>query len=396
MPVMSHGLPADSRDYVVNTIKPTLQDFVTSLRPNNLDAKAGNGGAGVVRWRHEKSKEFSGPGGGNGGQGGDVYVRGVRDYGILSKYRTIKDFTAEDGERGRGKSEWGKNGKDLVLDVPVGSILTKEGTGETFEVLHEGELVFLLKGGQGGYGNEHFKASTNVAPIETTPGKPGEEATFHLELRLIVDLGFAGFPNAGKSSLLNAITNAHAKVANYKFTTLEPNLGDLFGFILADIPGLIEGASEGKGLGYQFLRHIARTKGILHCVSLENENITEAYHAIRKELEAFSPELAKKEEILLLTKTDMITPDILKEKIKEAKKLNKNIMTVSVYDLDSIKKLQDELVKYLRAKVSEKELHDRQEGSIEVRFEALQAAPTKHLEERIERQVKKIRSRKKK
>lgn len=357
----------------------------------NLNMKAGKGGDGFLHWLHEKGREFGGPSGGDGGRGGDVYVRGVRDYGILSKYRTIKDFKAEDGERGRGKSEWGKNGKDLVLDVPVGSILTKEGTGETFEVLHEGELVFLLKGGGGGYGNEHFKASTNVAPTETTPGKPGEEATFHLELRLIVDLGFAGFPNAGKSSLLNAITNAHAKVANYRFTTLEPNLGDLYGFILADIPGLIEGASEGKGLGYKFLRHIARTKGILHCVSLENENITEAYHAIRTELEAYSPELAKKEEILLLTKTDLIDPKDLKAKIAEAKKLNKNVLTVSVYDLDSIKELQDELVKYLRAKVTKEEIESRKEESEEVRVVSTISAPTKHLEERIERQVKKFR-----
>ncbi len=360
-----------------------------------LNMSSGKGGDGYVHWLHEKTREYGGPSGGDGGRGGDVYVRGVRDYGILAKYRNLKNFTAEDGEKGRGKSEWGANGKDLVLDVPVGSVLTNTLNNETFEVLREGELVFLLRGGKGGYGNEHFKASTNVAPEEWTPGKPGQTATFHLEVRMIVDLGFAGFPNAGKSSLLNAITNARAKVANYQFTTLEPNLGDLYGFILADIPGLIEGASEGKGLGHQFLRHIERTKAILHCISLENEDISVAYHTIRKELESHNPLLGKKPEIILLTKTDLVTPDVLKKKIAEAKKLNKIVMTVSVYDLDGLKKFEDSLVKYLRAAVDEEELEERKSQSDSVRYLHQNAEiATKHLEERIERQVKKIRKEK--
>jgi len=366
--------------------------FIDELEVN---LTSGKGGDGYVHWLHEKSREFGGPSGGDGGRGGDVYVKGVRDYAILSKYRSVKDFTAKNGEKGRGKSEWGANGLDLVLEVPIGSVLTNKETGQKFEVLREGELVFLLRGGKGGYGNEHFKASTNVAPEQFTLGKPGQNAIFHIEVRMIVDMGFAGFPNAGKSSLLNAITNAHAKVANYQFTTLEPNLGDLYGFILADIPGLIEGASEGKGLGHQFLRHIERTKAVLHCISLENEDITEAYKTIRKELESHSPLLAKKPEIILLTKADLVTPDVLKKKVTEAKKLNKIVLTVSVYDLDSLKALEDAIVKYLRAAVDEEELEARKGESDSVRYlHQNSEIATKHLEERIERQVKKIRKKK--
>lgn len=359
--------------------------FVDEL---DLHMTAGKGGDGVVAWRQEKFVEKGGPAGGNGGRGGDVYVRGVHDYGILAKYRTIKNFSAEKGQNGAGGNSWGKNGSDLVLDVPIGSVLTNKMTGEKFEVLQEGELVFLLKGGKGGFGNSHFKASTNVAPQQFTFGKEGEEADFHLELQLIVDLGFAGFPNAGKSSLLNALTRAHAKVASYQFTTLEPNLGDLYGFILADIPGLIEGASEGKGLGFKFLRHINRTKAVLHCVSLENEDLSKAYNTIRKELEAYSNELAKKPEILLLTKTDLVDEKTLKKKITEAKKLNKKILTVSILDDESVKKLKDDLVKILRT-LSSKNSKDESAKKTEIRFES-ESIPTSHLEKRAQRAKKRL------
>ncbi len=370
--------------------------FIDELK---LNMKAGKGGDGYVHWLHEKGREFGGPSGGNGGRGGDVYVRGVRDYAILSKYRNIKDFNAQDGERGKGKSMWGKNGDDLVLDVPIGSIIKNLQTGKIVQVLRDGELVFLLKGGKGGYGNEHFKASTNVRPEQFTLGREGEIAEFFLELQLVVDMGFAGFPNAGKSSLLNVLTNAEAKVGSYQFTTLEPNLGDLYGYILADIPGLIEGASEGKGLGFKFLRHVNRTKVVLHCISLENENLKGVYKTIRTELEAYSPELAEKEEIVLLTKTDLVTPAVLKKKITEAKKLNKNVFTVSILDDESIKKLKDSLVKILRkieektekAKVKAKTKTQEEEG---VRFES-ESIPTTHLEERAERAIKKIKKGKK-
>jgi GTPase len=311
--------------------------------------KAGRGGNGVVRWRHEKGKEYSGASGGNGGKGGDVYVRAVRDLSILARYRNTKEFTAERGEDGMKDSMSGKGGEDLVIDLPIGSVVTNLRTEKKVSLLEDGELQRILKGGAGGLGNEHFKSSTNIQPQQSTPGKDGEEADFFIELELVVDAGFVGFPNAGKSSLLNALTNATAKVGSYQFTTLEPNLGDMYGFIIADIPGLIEGASEGRGLGHAFLRHVKRTKMILHCISLENEDLKAAYTTIRKELEEYSDELAKKEEIVILTKTDARTPDEVKAAVKAVKKLNKEVLTVSVIDDASVKTLKDELVKRLRA-----------------------------------------------
>ncbi len=314
----------------------------------SFHVKAGKGGDGVERWLHEKGKEYMGPAGGNGGKGGDVYFEAVRDIGILASYRNVKLFEAENGGNGDKKSMNGRDGDDLILKVPIGSVVHNDDTEQQFELLKEGERVLVLKGGRYGLGNEHFKGSTNQKPKQTTEGRTGEEADFHIELRLIVDAGFAGFPNAGKSSLLNALTNAKSKVAAYQFTTLEPHLGDMHGFILADIPGLIEGASEGKGLGDKFLRHIARTKTVLHCISLENEDIGAAYKTIRGELEAYSEELGNKKEILVLTKTDLVDEKTLKAKIKEAKKLNPDIFTVSVLDDEQVKEFKDNLVKTLR------------------------------------------------
>lgn len=311
-------------------------------------AKAGKGGSGVVRWLHEKGKEFMGPAGGNGGKGGDVYVEAVRDISILNSYRNVKLFEAENGKNGDKKGMEGRAGEDLVLKLPIGSVVYNCDTEQSFELMKEGEKVLILKGGRYGLGNEHFKASTNQRPEQTTEGRPGEEADFKIVLKLIVDAGFVGFPNAGKSSLLNALTNAKSKVAAYQFTTLEPSLGDMYGFILADIPGLIEGASEGKGLGDKFLRHISRTKMVLHCISLENEDIAAAYKTIRHELENYSEELGKKREIIILTKTDLVDEKTLEKKIKEAKKLNPDVLYVSVINDEQVKALKDGLVKTLR------------------------------------------------
>ena len=244
----------------------TNMAFIDEMK---FHAKAGRGGVGVVRWRHEFSKEFSGASGGNGGRGGDVRVRAVRDLGILQRYRNTKEFDAEKGEDGMKDSRHGRNGEDLIIDLPIGSIITDHRTGYTFQLLEEGENVRILKGGSGGLGNEYFKASTNTTPMESTNGYDGEEGDFSIELELVADAGFIGLPNAGKSSLLNVLTNADAKVGSYAFTTLEPNLGALYNFVLADIPGLIEGASEGKGLGHKFLRHVRRTKILFHLISLE-------------------------------------------------------------------------------------------------------------------------------
>src|SRR3989344_7148046 len=230
---------------------------------------AGRGGDGIVSWMHEKGIDHAGPGGGDGGKGGDVYLKGVHDIGALAKHKFVKDFKAENGDSGHANCMHGKGGADITIELPIGTVVRNTETGEEVEVL-DTEPMFFLKGGFGGRGNAHFRGSKNIRPKEFTKGKPGLGGEFFIELKLVVDLGLIGLPNAGKSSILNSLTKAKAKIGNYQFTTLTPNLGDLYGYIIADIPGLIEGASEGKGLGHKFLRHIARTKMLLHCISCEH------------------------------------------------------------------------------------------------------------------------------
>lgn len=356
--------------------------FIDELQ---FHAKAGDGGTGVVRWRHEKGKEFAGAAGGNGGPGGDVYARAVRDINILARHKSVKQFKATDGVDGANWSMQGKAGEDRYVDLPIGSIVTNLSSGRTIELIEVGQISKILHGGRGGLGNEHFKASTNVKPEQSTGGMLGEEADFKVELNLIADAGLIGLPNAGKSSLLNALTSAHAKVGSYAFTTLDPNLGVLRGgYILADIPGLIEGASEGKGLGHKFLRHVKRTKVLLHLVSLEimsSESsssvpetvvapkkktttktaktkiktvtkvlspIVETYLTVRKELEKYGEGLPDKEEVIILTKTDMVDEKTIKAARKALKKYGDDILEVSVLDDASIKKLGEELVKRLK------------------------------------------------
>jgi len=243
----------------------------------------------------------------------------------------------------------GANGKDFTLQLPIGSVITNLETGTSVELTKDGEKLRLLKGGVGGFGNEHFKSSINQTPMEATKGKEGESGKFHIELKLIADVGLVGLPNAGKTSLLNALTNTDARVADYPFTTLDPNLGVYHKYILADIPGLIEGASEGKGLGHKFLRHITRTSVILHCISLERDNPTNDYEVIRKELSSY-PEIIDKNEYIVLTKSDTVSEKVVKEtkKLIETKLHIKVFSVVSVLDDEAIKTLGDKLIQVLR------------------------------------------------
>jgi len=318
-------------------------------------AKAGRGGDGVVRWRREKFIDKGGPNGGDGGRGGDIYAVAVSDINLLSKYKHKKEFRGNDGFEGSGGSKHGKDGKDLIIEFPVGSIITNVESGGFVSLDEAGQKELLLKGGLGGFGNEQFKTSINTTPTKATKGKTGEEGNFKIELELFADVGLVGLPNAGKSSLLNAITHATAKIGSYQFTTLDPNLGDFFGYTIADIPGLIEGASAGKGLGTKFLKHIKRTKMLAHLISLENEKPMGVYKQIRKELGTYDKTLLEKKEVIILTKTDVIE-DVKKiEKVKkEFLKLpvlrggKEPVFTLSLYDDVSIKSLRDELVKLLR------------------------------------------------
>jgi len=313
-----------------------------------IHISAGRGGDGVVRWLHEKGIDWAGPSGGNGGKGGDVYLRAIRDIGILARYKNTKEFIAERGEAGMKKSMHGKNGADLIIDVPIGSVVTNHETREVFNLLEDGGTIKILNGGKGGLGNEYFKNAVNRSPENQTDGKAPEEADFTIEVELVADAGLIGLPNAGKSSLINVLTNSKSKIGAYQFTTLEPSLGDMHGYILADIPGLIEGASEGKGLGHKFLRHIKRTKTLLHCLSLESTDLVKDYKVIRGELKAYSEELALKKEVLILTKIDLVDEKTLEKAIKKVSRLNPNILSVTVLDDKSIKKLKDDLIKILR------------------------------------------------
>jgi len=317
-----------------------------------LHIAAGNGGDGVVRWRSEKFRPKGGPAGGNGGDGGDVYAEAVSDLAYLDFYLHKKDFSAQHGDAGGNNNKEGKNGEPLVLKFPRGTLLTNTETGQVFDLGTVGEQVLILDGGRGGLGNDHFKSSTNTTPMEWTPGTPGAEANFTVELKLFADVGFVGLPSAGKSTLLNALTNAKSKVGAYHFTTLDPYLGDMHGYILADIPGIISGASSGKGLGFKFLRHISRTETLVHVVGLDSETPAQDYTTIRTELENYGEGLEEKTEIILLSKNDLVDDEMLQDAKEQVKKVSQHdrIYSMNAFDDESIKEFKKELIKYLENK----------------------------------------------
>lgn len=302
--------------------------------------EAGAGGRGAKAF--SKVRLVRGPTGGDGGRGGSFYFEGVSDINALSFYSGRKVIRAKKGGDGRGQFIDGKNGEDMILKVPTGTRITNVDTGYTREISEVGERMLVAGGGTGGRGNFKFRSSTNTTPQEFEEGAPGDSATFHLELSLIADVGFIGLPNAGKSSLLNEITNAKSKIAGYAFTTLEPHLGAYHGgVIIADIPGLIEGASGGKGLGVKFLKHIERTKKLFHLVSAESDDAVRDYKIVRAEMGNYNPELIQKQEHVFLTKCDAVPQEAVDEALARLAEKGIHAAPISILDPASLKVVKE-------------------------------------------------------
>ena len=308
-----------------------------------ITIKGGDGGNGIVHFYHDAFRPKGGPDGGAGGNGGSVYFIGVSDISKLNQFRHSKVYSAQNGQNGMRNNRTGKNGDDLIIPVPIGTIANYD-NGTSIEITDVNQKVLMAKGGKGGRGNYMFRSSTNQTPQERELGSKCVSKKLFLQLKLIAQVGLIGLPNAGKTSLLNELTPANAKVANYSFTTLEPNLGvTKDNLIIADIPGLIEGAAEGRGLGIKFLKHIERTSLLIHCISAESLDPLKDYQSIRSELGNYSSVLVKKPEIIVLTKSDLLGT-------KEAKKAQQTInadLTTSIVDAKSVKKLNDLITKKL-------------------------------------------------
>ena len=315
--------------------------------------KAGNGGHGSPSFRREKFIEYGGPDGGDGGRGGSVLLRSERNLNTLIDYRFQQHHKGERGENGSGQNRTGHGGDNLFLKVPIGTqVFEEDNKTLIFDFKKEGEEFVVAKGGKGGLGNTRFKSSTNRAPKKFTKGAVGEEYVIWLQLKTIADVGIVGLPNAGKSSLLAAITNATPKIANYKFTTLNPNLGvatyDDKEITLADIPGLVEGAHEGVGLGIQFLKHIERCKTLMHLIDITNENIENTYQQVKKELANYSKDILKKKEIIVLNKTDLLDKEEIEEIVKNfSKDKHSEVVTLSTLDKNLISKIKTKLLSYV-------------------------------------------------
>ncbi|MFC1638570.1 GTPase ObgE [Patescibacteria group bacterium] len=308
-----------------------------------INANAGKGGDGVAMFARAKFEQ--GPTGGNGGRGGNIILKGIADLGALKIFRTKKDVAAFDGEGGGQNTRTGADGKDAVILVPVGTIAHDLTNDKKYEIVSLGQEVIVAYGGKGGFGNHHFRSSRNTSPQRANPGEEGEKVELRLELKLIADVGFVGYPNVGKSSLLNELTNASSRVANYKFTTLEPHLGVYYDLVLADIPGIIEGASKGKGLGYKFLKHIERTKSLFHFVAADSDDPVGDYKNIRKELGEFNSDLLDKPEYVIVSRSDEKSDEEVNEIVSELKKENENTISLTILEDNSMNKVKEILNK---------------------------------------------------
>ncbi|MCC6404916.1 MAG: GTPase ObgE [Candidatus Yanofskybacteria bacterium] len=309
---------------------------------------AGNGGDGSVAFN--KNLMELGPTGASGGNGGSVFCEGVADLGALARWRNSKEAIAESGEPGGMQYRDGRDGKDLTFPVPVGTVVHNLDTKEDIEIASIGQRVLLARGGKGGRGNFHFRSSINTSPKRAESGTPGQSWSIRLELKLTADIGLIGMPNAGKSSLLNELTRAQQKVANYPFTTLEPSLGVYYELVLADIPGLIEGAASGKGLGIKFLRHVERTRTLFHLVSCESDDPIRDWTIIRNELGAYSPAMIQKDEKVLLTKTDLSTAASVARILERFREAGVDALPLSIHDSESMAKLEQLLRSLIAAK----------------------------------------------
>ena len=315
-----------------------------------INIKAGNGGSGSASFRREKFVEFGGPDGGDGGDGGSIIFESERNLNTLIDFRYAQHFKAENGKPGSKRNKTGANGKDLILKIPIGTQVFEEDNNTLiYDFKKNKEKYLIATGGKGGLGNVRFKSSTNRAPRKKTEGKNGEEFWIWLQLKIIADIGIVGLPNAGKSSLLAALTRAKPKIANYPFTTINPNLGVTYynnkEVTLADIPGLVEGAHKGVGLGDKFLRHIERCKILLHLIDITEKNLVENYKKIRSELKSYDLTLLKKKELIFFNKSDLLEKDIIKEKISKFKaQIKKKHRIISIFKKDDIQFIKKELI----------------------------------------------------
>ena len=315
--------------------------------------KAGNGGDGSPSFRREKFIEFGGPDGGDGGKGGSVILKAEQNLNTLIDFRYQQHHKAKRGENGAGQNRTGKSGEDLILKVPIGTqVFEEDNKTLIYDFTKISEEFIAAAGGKGGLGNTRFKSSTNRAPRKFTKGTQGEEFTIWLQLKTIADIGIIGLPNAGKSSLLASVTNANPKIANYQFTTLNPNLGvasyDDKEITIADIPGLVEGAHKGTGLGIQFLKHIERCKSLLHLIDITSEDLKKSYQQVKNELKKYSNKLTKKKELIVLNKIDLIDEKEVNHIIKDFKKNTKSeVIAVSTFNKSSVSKIKSKLLNYV-------------------------------------------------